>query len=121
MPRCCEKVLTPVMRPSWRKSGDPIRYSMVCSPTLTASGSTTGRPWSVRRCWKSTPFDVETQGSLGRVPVENHAGPEDVLADDPAGRHVAGQGQGKPGLVKARRLFVLLPPLQGEGHVGLLG
>ena len=66
--RCCEKVFTPVIRPCWTKSGDSIRYSMLCSPTLTASGSTAGRPWSARRCWKSTPFDVATQGSTARVP-----------------------------------------------------
>ena len=57
----------------------------------------------------------------GGIPVEDHPGAQEVPADDLAALHVVGQGQGEPGLVKARRRFVLLPPLQGEGHVGLLG
>ena len=69
---------------------------------------------------------VGAEGALhhrasARVPVEDHAGAEKILAENPAGLHVAGQGQGEPGPVKARRFVLPLPPLQGEGHVGLLG
>ena len=75
MVRCCEKVFTPVISPCCTKDGASIRYSMLCSPTVTASGSTADRPCSVRRCWKSTPFDTATQGST------RARSPEVCLAD----------------------------------------
>ena len=67
MARYCENVFTPVIR---RDEAGRIRYSIEWGPARTAPGSTAGRPWSARRCWKSTPFDVATPGIDGAGPPE---------------------------------------------------
>jgi hypothetical protein len=44
-----------------------MRYSRLCGPTVTASGSIAESPCRVRRCWKSTPLETDTHVSSARM------------------------------------------------------